>query len=77
MRYLSDLTVAERASDCKDAAGDVIDLCESFVKTMSKINKQAVEIERQLRMTEADFEDPYDPVTKSLRLLEEIIDETD
>ena len=77
MKYLSDLTVAERANDCREAARDVTELCDSFLKTISNISRKAAEIERQLRMTEADFEDPYDPLTKSLRLVEEIIHETD
>ena len=76
-KYLSELTISERVSDCKDAAKDVVDTCDSFAKLMSRVQIKSKEIERQLRLTDVDVHDPYDPIAKSIRLIEEIINETD
>jgi hypothetical protein len=78
MKYLSDMTVVERVSDCADAANDVADACDSFIKLLRLINRKAKEAEVHLRvMAKHDEFDPYDPVTQTRRLLEEIINETD
>ena len=77
MKFHSELTIYEQVDDCKHAANDTVSLCEDIKKFVTKIKNTANEIERNLQMCEADFQDPYDPVTRSLRLLQEIIDATD
>ena len=78
MKYLSDMTVIERVGDCKDAANDVADVCDSFIKLLLLINRKAKEAELHLRVAaKHDDLDPRDPVTQTRRLLEEIINETD
>lgn len=63
--------------DCVLAVEDVARLSGTILKRLDAIRSAAIEIERQLSLTDADFQDPYDPITRSIRLIEEILDATD
>lgn len=63
--------------DFKLSAKDTADFCDVLCKKVEHIRNCAIEIERQLNVSEPNLEDSYNPITRSLRLIEEIIHETD
>ena len=77
MKYLSSTSIKE---DIDEVVWGIEDTIESFKRLSIRLtaaNAAAKEIERQLNRVAHDYDDPYDPVAKSLRLIEEIINATD
>jgi len=70
-------SLIDRLGDCEMAAKDTADLCKAIKKSLIKLKVMAVEIERQLSLTDVDLEDHYNPIVRALRVVEELIYETD
>tara|TARA_R110002167_G_C12296815_1_gene616719 strand:- start:184 stop:405 length:222 start_codon:yes stop_codon:yes gene_type:complete len=63
--------------DCVLAAQDMVRLSGLVLERIEGIRANAKEIERQLNCVDTDMRDPYNPIVRSIRLAEEILDATD
>lgn len=77
MKSRSELSTIDNLIEARDSIDESSRCLIDVSRSLAKMNSTLKKIERELGFLEYDSTDPYDHVTLSLRLLGEVIDETD